>query len=161
MRCAGASMSTTRSQVCAHHRWYRHRSLPRWPDALGRPRIELDQLVAELKWPARRLGRVRRGRRRTVLTARPRRRHARAGPTGAPGLVLLVVDTILGVVSQVRLAVRVLTDIELVVVLNRYEPANDVHRGRRDWLMTVDSLTVVTDLEIVAARDIFSLLSGA
>lgn len=156
----GGATGESAATVCPAHRWY---PMPLAPpmaaDALGRARIDLDHLVAELVWPAGvAVGFVEgAGGLCSPIT--------HDGDTLAlvhrvrPDLVLLVADTMLGVVSQVRLAARVLADIELVVVLNRYDPANDVHRRSRDWLMTVDSLTVVTDLEIVAADDVLAVLS--
>lgn len=153
----GASAAT----VCPPHRWY---PVPLAPpmaaDALGRERIALDDLVAELEWPVGvDVGFVE----GAGGVCSP---IAHDGDTLAlaqrvhPDLVLLVADTILGVVSQVRLAARALGDIKLVVVLNRYDPANEVHRRSRDWLMTVDSLTIVTDLDIVAAGDVLAVLTA-
>lgn len=134
--------------VCPSHRWY---AVPLAPpmaaDELGRPRIAIDDLVAELEWPEPRVdvGLVE----GAGGLCSP---IAHDGDTLAlierlrPDVVVLVADPALGVVSSVRLAARALAGIELLVVLNRYDPADDAHRRSGDWLRTVDSLTVLTDV---------------
>lgn len=135
--------------VCPAHRWY---PVPLAPpmaaDALGGPRITVDDLVAELHWPDPRVdvGLVEgAGGLCSPL--------AHDGDTLAlverlrPDLVVLVADPALGVVSNVRLAARALGGTDLLVVLNRYDRLDDAHRRSLDWLRTVDSLTVVTDVD--------------
>jgi dethiobiotin synthetase len=151
----GASAET----ICPAHRWY---PVPLAPpmaaDALGRSPISIDDLVAEIVWPAGvAVGFVE----SAGGVCSP---IAHDGDTLAlaarlrPDLVLLVADPALGVVSQVRLAAHALEGTPVVVVLNRYDDANEVHRRSRDWLTTVDSLRVVTDLDLASSDDVRSLL---
>lgn len=135
--------------VCPAHRWY---PVPLAPpmaaDALGRPRIALDLLVAELEWPPVDVGLVE----GAGGLCSP---IAHDGDTLAlverlrPDVVVLVADSALGVISNVRLAARALAGTALLVVLNRFDPHDDAHRRSLDWLRSVDSLTVVTDVASV------------
>lgn len=135
--------------VCPPHRWY---PVPLAPpmaaDALGWPRITLDDLVTELRWPAVDVGLVEgAGGLCSPL--------AHDGDTLAlverlrPDLVVLVADPALGVVSNVRLAARALAGTDLLIVLNRFDELEDAHRRSLDWLRSVDSLTAVTDVASV------------
>ena len=164
-----AATGTSADSVCPPHRWY---PLPLAPpmaaDALRRPRIAVDDLVAELDWP---VGSGIGGGVEVGLVegagglCSP---IAHDGDTLAlaarihPDLVLLVADPALGVVSQVRLAARALAGFELVVVLNRFDPTDEVHHRSRDWLVAVDALAVVTDLDITAPGgvDVLTLLDA-
>lgn len=133
--------------VCPPQRWY---PVPLAPpmaaDALGRPPIALADLVGELVWPDATVdvGLVE----GAGGLASP---IAHDGDTAAlidrlrPDVVVLVTEPALGVVSNVRLAARALSGAELLVVLNRYDPADEVHRRSCDWLRRVDGLAVVTD----------------
>jgi len=71
----------------------------------------------------------------------------------APDVVLLVADAGLGTLNGVRLTVGALLDAgaaslpkvsRLVVVLNRFDPADELHRRNRSWLRQHDQLSVVT-----------------
>lgn len=134
--------------VCPAHRWY---PVPLAPpmaaDALGRPAIALDDLVGELAWPSS-----------SVEVGFVEGAGGLCSPIAhdgdglalverlRPEVVLLVADPALGVVSTVRLTVQALAGTEVVVILNRYDDADDVHRRSRDWLRDVDGLTVVTTI---------------
>ena len=138
-------------EVCPAHRWY---PVPLAPpmaaDALGRPRILLDDLIGELRWPAADVGLLE----GAGGLCSP---IAHDGDTLAlverlrPDLVVLVADPALGVVSGVRLAALALDSTPMLVVLNRYDAGDDVHRRSLAWLREVDRLEVVTD--VVAAAD--------
>lgn len=137
--------------VCPAHRWY---PVPLAPpmaaDALGRPPIELNELVAELHWPDE------------VDIAFVEGAGGLCSPIAhdgdclalaerlEPDLVILVADPSLGVVSAVRLTARALAGHEILVVLNRYDEADDVHRSSRDWLASVDGFHVVTNVAAAA-----------
>ncbi len=117
-------------------------------DSLGRERITTADLIAELKWPAEDVdvGLV-----ETAGGVRSPQTHdgdATALATGlAPHVVLLVADAGLGTVNAVRLCVDALVTVEgpdLVIVLNRFDGNNDVHRRNRAWLIEQDGLHVVT-----------------
>jgi hypothetical protein len=59
----------------------------------------------------------------------------------------------LGTLNAVRLCLDALapTATEVVVILNRYDPANDLHRRNLEWLAVRDGATVVTDTAALAA----------
>lgn len=143
--------------VCRRHRWY---PVPLAPpmaaDALGWPPIILDELVAELDWPPVDVGFVE----GAGGLCSP---IAHDGDTLGlidrlePDAVVLVADPALGVVSDVRLAARALGATALVVMLNRYDAADEVHRRSAEWLSEADGLTLVTD---VAAAGRFVLAAA-
>jgi len=119
---------------------------PMAADALGRNRFTLAQLVAELVWPA---PAVDVGLVETAGGVRSPQTHdgdvvAVAGLL-APEIVLLVADAGLGTLNSVRLSVDALPKaVPVVVVLNRYDEGNDLHRRNRRWLLEEDGLSVVT-----------------
>jgi dethiobiotin synthetase len=73
----------------------------------------------------------------------------------SPDVVLLVADAGLGAIGAVRLCADALAGpagpcppipsggADLVVVLNRFDPADDLHRRNADWLRRHDRLAVV------------------
>lgn len=139
--------------VCPSQRWY---PVPLAPpmaaDSLGREPISIADLAAETRWPdAVQVGFVEgAGGLRSPI--------AHDGDSLSlvqrlqPDLVLLVADPALGVVSTVRMTVDALGQQPLLVLLNRYDDADEVHRRSLDWLRDVDRLTVVTDLTAVTDR---------
>ena len=71
------------------------------------------------------------------------------GRCSRPDVVVLVADAGLGTINDVRLAIDALTaptgvPAPVVVVLNRFDPADDLHRRNRDWLADQDGIAVVT-----------------
>jgi dethiobiotin synthetase len=64
-------------------------------------------------------------------------------------LVVLVADAGLGTLNSVRLTVGAL-DGPVVVVLNRYDDGDALHRANRAWLVDRDGLDVVTSVEELA-----------
>jgi len=139
--------------VCPPHRSYEAAMAPPMAAAhLGRPPIRLDDLVAEVSWPEP----VAVGFVETVGgLCSPM---ADDGDGSAlidrldPDLVLAVAPAGLGVVNDVRLLARALDDRPLVVFLNRYDEADDLHRANHSWLRDRDGLDVVTDLEELVSR---------
>jgi len=145
----GAALGVPGDLVCPPHRWY---PLPLAPpmaaDALGREQIAIDDLVDELVWaPGTDVGLVE----GAGGLCSP---IAHDGDTLGlihrltPELVVLVAESTLGVVSQVRLAARSLAGSPLLVVLNHFHDGDDMHRRSRDWLSTVDALSVTTAHEL-------------
>ena len=140
-------------QVCPPHRDYEVAMAPPMAAAaLGRPPILLDDLVDELTWPEpAQVGFVE----AVGGLCSPM---AEDGDGLAlierldPDLVLAVAPAGLGVVNDVRLLARALGDRPLVVVLNRYDEADDLHRANRAWLAERDDLDVVTGVDELVTR---------
>jgi len=142
-----AASGETPEDVCPAHRWY---GVPMAPpmaaDALDRPAFGVADLVSELRWGP---GPVDVG---LVETAGGVRSPLAAdGDCVAlcdaldPDLVLLVADAGLGAINSVRLSVDALgaLDADVVVVLNRFDMAVDVHIQNAAWLRARDGQTVV------------------
>ncbi|MCU4186704.1 dethiobiotin synthase [Acidiferrimicrobium sp. IK] len=135
-----------RLAVCPAHRWY---PLPMAPpmaaDALGRPPIAVADLLDELQWaPGTELGLV-----ETAGGVRSPLAHDADGATFArllrPDLTVLVADAGLGTINAVRLSLAALAPLDVIVVLNRYDPGDDLHVRNRDWLVERDGYRVVTE----------------
>lgn len=134
--------------VCPPHRWYEAPMAPPMAaDFLGRPRIALGDLIAELHWPAN-------AQLRLVETA-----GGLLSPIAhdadnlqlierlAPTHVILVADAGLGTLNSVRLCARVLSGYNLTVFLNRYDPDNALHRANQTWLADHYALPVTSALD--------------
>jgi dethiobiotin synthetase len=133
-RLAGASGEAVET-VCPPHRWY---AVPMAPpmaaDVLGRGRIELAALIAEIRWAeAIDVGFV-----ETVGGARSPLAHDcdSAGLIAALGVdeVLLVADAGLGTINGVRMTLDALQPCRVTVLLNRYDDNIELHRLNRHWL---------------------------
>ncbi|WP_421120997.1 ATP-dependent dethiobiotin synthetase BioD [Aquihabitans daechungensis] len=141
--------------VCPPHRSYTVAMAPPMAaEALGLPVPTLAELTAELTWPdgpARDVGWV-------ETVGGPRSPIGSDGDAVAlagtldPDLVVLVADAGLGTVNSVRLGADVFAPRPVVVFLNRYDPADDLHRRNLDWLRTRERLEVVVDLEALSSR---------
>lgn len=149
----GDASGVSPEEVCLPHRWYEvPLAPPMAADALGRERINIGDLVAEISWPeGTAVGFV-------EGAGGPCSPIAHDGDTLAlvehlaPDLTVLVADPALGVISNVRLAARALAGHPLLVFLNRYDDTDEVHRRSRDWLRDNEGLTVLTDVVWVADR---------
>lgn len=139
--------------VCPQHRWY---PVPMAPpmaaDVLGRPAFTVADLVAELAWPV--------GVAVGLVECAGGVRSPLAADGDAPALaealqperVVLVADAGLGTINAVRLATAALAGWALSVVLNRFDPADDLHQRNRAWLAERDGFHVVIDgADLVAA----------
>jgi dethiobiotin synthetase len=62
-----------------------------------------------------------------------------------PERVVLVAEAGLGTINAVRLATAALAEWPVSVVLNRFEPALDLHQRTRAWLAERDGFHVVVD----------------
>lgn len=67
-------------------------------------------------------------------------------------VVVLVADAGLGTIDAVRSAVDALAPLPVVVVLNRFDEGEDLHRRNLDWLVRRDGFDVVVDVESLAGR---------
>jgi len=152
----GAASGEVVEVVCGPHRWYPVAMAPPMAaNVLGRPSFSIATLIDELAWPSEAvdIGLV-------ESAGGVRSPQAADGDVVSlcaalhPDLVLLVADAGLGTINAVRLTVGVLADQVVVVVLNRFDPANDLHVRNRDWLREEDGLHVVVvpgqDAELVA-----------
>lgn len=149
----GEATAAAPETVCPAHRWYPLALAPPMAaDALDLPAIEIDDLVAEVTWPAGvDVGFVEGAgglcspiaHDGDSLTLARRLR---------PDVVVLVADPALGVVSTVRLTMKALGTADVLVMLNRFDPASEVHRRSLDWLVRVDRCNVVTDITAAAAH---------
>ncbi|HEY8543407.1 MAG TPA: dethiobiotin synthase [Acidimicrobiales bacterium] len=138
----------TPEAVCAPHRWYPVAMAPPMAaEALDRPVFTVEELASEIVWPA--------GIQVGLVEAAGGVLSPLADDGDAvtladhldPDLVVLVADAGLGTINAVRLAAGVLDGWSLTVVLNRYDPLDDVHRRNRAWLTERDRFDVVISAE--------------
>ena len=136
-------------EVCPEHRWL---PVPMAPpmaaDALGSPAPLLGELLDELAWPDRPVdvGLVEAvgGVRSPVADDGDSRDLAHAIRSD---VVLLVADAGLGTIDAVRSAIHALASQPVVVHLNRFDPADDLHRRNLAWLRDRDGLDPVVTVE--------------
>jgi dethiobiotin synthetase len=138
--------------VCPQHRWYPVAMAPPMAaEALGRAPFTVADLVSELAWPpAVGVG---------VVEAAGGVRSPVAADGDAvtlaerlhPERVLLVADAGLGTISGVRLSAAALAPWPLTVVLNRFDPGDELHLRNHDWLAGRDGYDVVTDPDDLVA----------
>jgi dethiobiotin synthetase len=137
--------------VCPPHRWYPTALAPPMAaEVLGRPPVRLADLLGELAWPTSAVD---------VGLVEPaggvRSPLAVDGDTVdladalVPDLTVLVADAGLGTINAVRLAAAALGDHPTVVLLNRFDPAHDLHRRNASWLRD-DGLAVDTAVDELA-----------
>jgi dethiobiotin synthetase len=139
--------------VCPPHRWYaRALAPPMAAAALGAPAYTVRDLAAELGWPdGVDVGLV-------EGAGGPRSPIAVDGDNVtlacavAADLVLLVADAGLGTINAVRLSIDAFAPAPVVVVLNRYDDNDAVHRANHDWLTDRDGFDVVVGAEATAVR---------
>lgn len=139
--------------VCPEAGWYpAPMAPPMAAAALGRRCPTLAEVVAGITWPpgmdvglVETVGGV-----RSPLAEDGDSRHlVRALDVD---LVVLVADAGLGTIDAVRSGVDSLAPLPVVVLLNRFDEGDDLHRRNRDWLVQRDGLDVVVDVEDLAAR---------
>lgn len=145
------------TEVCPRHRWYPAAMAPPMAaEYLERPSFSIEDLVAEIDWPlpspdvalVESAGGV-----RSPLAA--------DGDTVTlvellqPDLVLLVADAELGTINSVTLSLEALDRgshvAKIVVVLNRFEPIDELHRRNRDWLADHLGVDVLVSVPSVLA----------
>ena len=152
-----AATGETPTEVCPTHRWYPIALAPPMAaEVLHRPVPTLADLAGEiaLSWPTHQ-----------VHIALVEGAGGVASPQASDGdttdlcravtadvVVLVACDPGLGTINLVRLATRALAPWRVVVHLNRFDPAHDLHRLNRDWLADHDGLEVTTDIGDLANR---------
>lgn len=138
----------TPEAVCAPHRWYPVAMAPPMAaEALDRPRFTVEELAGEIVWPT--------GTAVGMVEAAGGVLSPLADDGDAvtlaeylePDHIVLVADAGLGTINAVRLAAGVLEGWPVTVVLNRYDPLDDVHRRNRAWLVDRDHYDVVISAE--------------
>jgi dethiobiotin synthetase len=140
----GAASGEAPEVVCPPHRWYPVAMAPPMAaEALGQPPFTITELLDEMVWPS---GGVDVG---LVETAGGVRSPQPADGDVvslcgalAPDTVVLVADAGLGTINAVRLTLEVLPE-HTVVVLNRFDSANDLHVRNREWLGQRDGVRLV------------------
>lgn len=150
----GTATGEAPHEVCPEAGWY---PVPMAPpmaaDALGRACPSLAEVVTGITWPA---VPVDVGLVETVGGVRSPL--ADDGDSGdlvrrlAVDVVVLVADAGLGTVDAVRCGMVALVPLPVVVVLNRFEPTDDLHRRNRAWLQARDGFDVVVDVAELAGR---------
>ncbi|MHB1534901.1 MAG: ATP-dependent dethiobiotin synthetase BioD [Acidimicrobiales bacterium] len=141
--------------VCPPHRWYPLAMAPPMAsDALGRSRICFAEIRREIRWaPGTELALV-----ETVGGVRSPLAHDIDGAAFAqalePDLTILVAESGLGTINAVRLSMEALRPLDVVVLLNRYDPAQDLHARNRSWLAEQDGYRLVTDHRCLVVTDV-------
>jgi dethiobiotin synthetase len=138
--------------VCPQHRWYPVAMAPPMAaEALGRPSFTVAELVSELTWPP--------GLGVGLVEAAGGVRSPVADDGDAltlaealhPERVVLVADAGLGTINAVRLSLAALASWPVSVVLNRFDPADELHARNRAWLAERDGIATVTDPDDLVA----------
>lgn len=148
----GAASGEDPATVCPPHRCY---TVPMAPpmaaDHLGLPVPTVSDLIAEVRWPE---PAVDVGWLETVGGPR--------SPIGSdgdavtvaglvhPDVVVLVADAGLGTVNAVLLSLAPFSSHRTIVVLNRFDPDEELHVRNRDWLVDHHALEVVTSATALA-----------
>lgn len=140
------------ARVCPPHRSYEVALAPPMAAAaLGRPPFTIADLVAEAALPPDGVVLV-------EGAGGPRSPLADDGDTVAlaralaADVVVLVARAGLGAINDVVLSAGAFGDVPLLVVLNRFDPDDDVHARNRAWLRDRAGLDIVTDADDAAAR---------
>ncbi|HUC14066.1 MAG TPA: dethiobiotin synthase [Acidimicrobiales bacterium] len=131
------------TDVCLRHRWYPIAMAPPMAaEHLGLPPFTLVDLVSELKWPSQAdVGLV-------ELAGGAAAPLATDGDCAdlvellRPDVVVVVTGAGLGVLSDARLAARAFGARPLIVHLNRFDPAQELHERNRQWLARRDGMVV-------------------
>ncbi|MHB1712313.1 MAG: ATP-dependent dethiobiotin synthetase BioD [Acidimicrobiales bacterium] len=148
-----AATGEVAGEVCREDRDY---AVPMAPpmaaSTLGLAPFTVADLVAELEWPRGcDIGLVESvgGIRSPIATDGDTLELARQLH---PDLVALVADAGLGVINELRLCVAALSPIHPVIVLNRFDGRQDLHRRNLAWLRDVDGFDVVTSPQAFTDR---------
>ena len=150
-----AATGESPERVCPRTRWYeRAMAPPMAAEALGRAGFTLADLAAELagSWPraGAELGLV-------ELAGGPRSPLASDGDgveltrALAPAFVVLVADAGLGTLNAVRLSADAFAPLPLLLHLNRFDAANELHRRNRAWLERRCGFAPTSDLRALVA----------
>lgn len=133
--------------ICPKHRNYPLALAPPMAaDLLQRPRITLDELIDEIRWPEN----VDIGLVETVGGPRSPLSHDADSVDLVqrlrPDRVLLVADAGLGTLNAVRLSLASVEPLMATVLLNRFDADDQLHRLNREWLTQRYRVQVVTQI---------------
>lgn len=163
----GEATGEHRTTVCRLDRWYEVAMAPPMAArALGRVPFTVADLAGELRWPggagpgADAGAAVEVG---LVETAGGVRSPLAADGTAIeligllqPDVIVLVGDAELGTINSVRLSMDALDRAShiasVIVMLNRYDGVDDLHRRNLDWLTNEDGFDVVTSVPWLVRR---------
>jgi dethiobiotin synthetase len=138
--------------VCPRHRWYEVAMAPPMAaEALGRDAFTVADLAAEMQWPdGVDVGLVETagGVRSPIATDGD---NVDLAAAVSPDLVVLVADAGLGTINAVRLAAAPFAA-PVVVMLNRYDGGDALHRANRVWLAERYGFDVVVEVGVLAER---------
>jgi dethiobiotin synthetase len=144
------------TDVCPAHRWYEVALAPPMAAAeLDQPPFTLHELNDEIRWPAGiDVGLVETaGGVRSPLSSDDGDAVALTAAL-VPDVVVLVADAGLGTLNAIRLTLAALEpvlatrdQVEVVVVLNRFDPDDRLHQLNRDWLVERDAVSVATSID--------------
>src|SRR5262245_9673874 len=146
-----AATGESPEDVCPPHRWYpTPMAPPMAADSLGREPVFLGDLLAEVRdgWPGRApdVGLV-----ELAGGLRSPMGHDGDGVDLvlglAPDLVVLVADAGLGTIHAVRQSVADLRDHPVVVVLNRHDDKDELHRRNVEWLVEREEVDPIVDID--------------
>ncbi|HWK74584.1 MAG TPA: dethiobiotin synthase [Povalibacter sp.] len=133
--------------VCPKHRNYPLALAPPMAaDLLQRPRITLDELIGEIRWPDDiDIGLV-----ETVGGPRSPLSHDADSvdliQRLRPDRILLVADAGLGTLNAVRVSLASIEPLLATVLLNRFDASNELHRLNREWLVQRYRVQVATEI---------------
>jgi len=144
--------------VCPVHRWY---PVPMAPpmaaDALARPPFTVEDLVSEIDWPvpAPDLALV-------ESAGGVRSPIASNGDSITliellqPDLVFVIAHAGLGTINDISLTLEAIDRgahfATPIVILNRFDPADDLHRRNREWLETHLEVEILASVPAVLSR---------
>ena len=145
-----AALGADPTAVCPAHRWYETPLAPPMAAAaLGRPTIELRDLVEETVTPARATTLIEGvGGARSPLAERADT-VALAEAFDAAS-VILVAPSGLGAINAVRLSADAFSRAPVIVFLNRFDDSDDTHMRNLDWLRRKDGFHVCTSISELA-----------
>ena len=138
----GAASDEAPTTVCPTHRWYEIPMAPPMAAAvLGLAPFTIADLVRETAMEPITFVEGAGGPRSPLAADGDNVDFARA--IGA-SFAVLVADAGLGTINAVELCTAALHGFETFVMLNRYDPALDLHRRNRDWLQSAGHRTATT-----------------
>lgn len=146
-----AATEESAAVVCPRERWYpKAMAPPMAAESIGLPQLLLQDLLGGILWPeGTDVGFVE----LAGGAGSPQAADADGVETTkalAPDLVVLVAHARLGALSDIRLAVRALSGHELMVYLNGFDPADELHIANQRWLCERWGLTVFTSADSLA-----------